>query len=99
MMNLKIFQIGGSRNDVLLADGEITPGEGKLAVFVAKNGNASGVSLHGSLPQHSETVSGEFTLSAAMALFCEAERHLNESRKQEKIQQTIQRHLQRHGLV
>lgn len=94
MFNVKVFQIGGNRNDELLVEAT-GPYEAKLALFRAKSAGASGVSLHGTLPHCVEQVSGEFTLVQAMNEFCRAETALNEQRRQE----TVQRHLQRHGLA
>ena len=73
-MNVKIYQIGGNNPEGLLGTAE-TPEQGRMLVRQAKDNMASGVSLHGTLPQYSESVSGEFSLVSAYAEFNRAERH------------------------
>lgn len=74
-MNVKVYQIGGEKNEKLLGTAHDST-TGKSLVMLAKLGGASGVSLHGTMPDQYGTfvVSGEFTLVGATAEFNRAER-------------------------
>jgi hypothetical protein len=71
-MELHIYQIGGGiYNDSLIGIAHDTHTMRSLIELVERRG-ASGVSLHGTMPHVRESVSGEFTLSAAKQEYCKA---------------------------
>lgn len=65
-MDIKVYQIGGEKNEKLLGTAHDST-TGKSLVMLAKLGGASGVSLHGTMPDRygKFPVSGEFTIRGA----------------------------------
>lgn len=62
MFNLNIFQIGGSNPETFLGTAHDLVTARSL-VALARLQDATGVSLHGTMPHLRDAVSGEFTLT------------------------------------